>query len=259
MIPRTDKSGFTLIELLVVIAIIAILAAILFPVFIAAKRRAHVAQCITHQHQLVAAWLCYVDDNDGASCGTYMPPNPNTGKYWTQVLGPYMANKVELAYCGDMPNTRVGIRGGHAVYSYTADWAVTIGMSVALGDPYGGTWPIKVSQVRSPKNTILFACSSYYLRDYRGDPGVVADKSGCYLIAPGSKTQPLLCLAPEIRTVVQNRQNLYDMFDPKRHNGKVVIAHVGGHVKVYDRDVPLTPKAGVKSWKHPQFSMWDLY
>lgn len=57
--------GFTLIELLVVIAIIAILAAILFPVYATAKLKANTAKCQAHQKELMAALLMYTDDYGG--------------------------------------------------------------------------------------------------------------------------------------------------------------------------------------------------
>lgn len=59
------KQGFTLIELLVVIAIIAILAAILFPVFANAKERARQVKCLNNLKQLTAAIRQYCDDNNG--------------------------------------------------------------------------------------------------------------------------------------------------------------------------------------------------
>jgi len=62
---RSRASGFTLIELLVVIAIIAILAAILFPVFAQAKNAAKGAVCISNMKQLAAASLMYTTDYDG--------------------------------------------------------------------------------------------------------------------------------------------------------------------------------------------------
>jgi len=58
------KSGFTLIELLVVIAIIAILAAILFPVFAKARETARSASCKSNLKQIGNAWMMYVQDYD---------------------------------------------------------------------------------------------------------------------------------------------------------------------------------------------------
>lgn len=63
--PGRQRAGFTLIELLVVIAIIAILAAILFPVFNSARDRAKLAKCMVHLKECGAAALLYTDDNDG--------------------------------------------------------------------------------------------------------------------------------------------------------------------------------------------------
>lgn len=60
----SSKRAFTLIELLVVIAIIAILAAILFPVFAQAKESARKVSCISNLRQNVMATLMYVSDND---------------------------------------------------------------------------------------------------------------------------------------------------------------------------------------------------
>lgn len=62
-LPRR-KVGFTLIELLVVIAIIAILAAILFPVFAKAREKARQTKCISNQRQIVMALLMYAQEND---------------------------------------------------------------------------------------------------------------------------------------------------------------------------------------------------
>jgi len=63
---RKQKHGFTLIELLVVIAIIAILAAILFPVFAKAREKANQTNCLNNQRQLAISILAYAQDNDEA-------------------------------------------------------------------------------------------------------------------------------------------------------------------------------------------------
>ena len=61
------RRGFTLIELLVVIAIIAILAAILFPVFAQAREKARQITCVSNQKQIMLAILQYAQDFDSAS------------------------------------------------------------------------------------------------------------------------------------------------------------------------------------------------
>jgi prepilin-type N-terminal cleavage/methylation domain-containing protein/prepilin-type processing-associated H-X9-DG protein len=61
---RPYRAGFTLIELLVVIAIIAILAAILFPVFARARERANATRCLSNTNQMGRALMMYAEDND---------------------------------------------------------------------------------------------------------------------------------------------------------------------------------------------------
>src|SRR5215469_11215050 len=61
---RTPNEGFTLIELLVVIAVIALLAALLFPVFAQAREKARQAQCLSNVRQLTLATSLYVQDYD---------------------------------------------------------------------------------------------------------------------------------------------------------------------------------------------------
>ena len=84
------EGGFTLIELLVVIAIIAILAAILFPVFARAKERARLAQCISNMKQLSFAILSYADDYDGTLPWWCLSP---CGQVWDKGIYEYVKDK----------------------------------------------------------------------------------------------------------------------------------------------------------------------
>ena len=80
------RRGFTLIELLVVIAIIAILAAILFPVFARAREKARQTSCLSNIKQISLSVLMYMEDYDGRFCDT------NSLYRWYMPLYPYVNN-----------------------------------------------------------------------------------------------------------------------------------------------------------------------
>jgi prepilin-type N-terminal cleavage/methylation domain-containing protein/prepilin-type processing-associated H-X9-DG protein len=91
------RRAFTLIELLVVIAIIAILAAILFPVFAQARDKARGAACLSNVKQLGPALMAYAQDYDERLPATsYMPlamsVNDVRQPKWMDVLQPYVKN-----------------------------------------------------------------------------------------------------------------------------------------------------------------------
>lgn len=81
------KRGFTLIELLVVIAIIAILAAILFPVFAKARDKARQASCLSNLKQICNAAMMYVQDYDEKFMRAFTDQ-----EFWPQQLQPYIKN-----------------------------------------------------------------------------------------------------------------------------------------------------------------------
>lgn len=102
---KAMRRGFTLIELLVVIAIIAILAAILFPVFARAREKARQAGCSSNLKQLQLAVLMYAQDYDELLPNEqYTMPGGDGNTYlvdacWRSVIYPYVKN-AQLFICG---------------------------------------------------------------------------------------------------------------------------------------------------------------
>jgi prepilin-type N-terminal cleavage/methylation domain-containing protein/prepilin-type processing-associated H-X9-DG protein len=122
MVRRT--SGFTLIELLVVIAIIAILAAILFPVFARAREKARQSSCLSNLKQIATATLMYAQDYDET-----MPLFLHSGINLTAQtrIQPYMANEqiwvcpsgsAPYYYYWDNPTGTSAVTGIEGSYGY---------------------------------------------------------------------------------------------------------------------------------------------
>lgn len=145
------KSGFTLIELLVVIAIIAILAAILFPVFARAREAARKSSCQSNLKQCAQALKMYTDDYDGmlpssvlaqtpaaanptaalyqtfgCKIGVHFPPTDRRNT-WPQVLYDNMRNK-DIMFCpsdsADRNAPTSGQPGSSQVISYWMKYAI---------------------------------------------------------------------------------------------------------------------------------------
>jgi prepilin-type N-terminal cleavage/methylation domain-containing protein/prepilin-type processing-associated H-X9-DG protein len=101
-----SRRGFTLIELLVVIAIIAILAAILFPVFAQAREKARAIACLSNNKQIGLGIIQYVQDYDerfpdGLNSNQTNPAGPySVGVGWAGGLQPYIKS-VPLFKCPD--------------------------------------------------------------------------------------------------------------------------------------------------------------
>ncbi len=102
------RRGFTLIELLVVIAIIAILAAILFPVFARAREKARQTSCLNNVKQLVLGINMYAQDYDESLPMSRHRSNPTASwQGWNTLVDPYVKN-TQVFTCPSETNYSVG-------------------------------------------------------------------------------------------------------------------------------------------------------
>lgn len=99
---RQRSTGFTLIELLVVIAIIAILAAILFPVFAQAREKGRAISCLSNARQLGLANYMYIEDNDETLPFAVASLSSTVVETVYDEIYPYMKN-ANILQCPDAP------------------------------------------------------------------------------------------------------------------------------------------------------------
>jgi prepilin-type N-terminal cleavage/methylation domain-containing protein/prepilin-type processing-associated H-X9-DG protein len=157
-----NRHGFTLIELLVVIAIIAILAAILFPVFAKAREAARKANCVSNLRQLGLAFDMYASDYDDTLPVTYYPANGFCCWHhylYVDTLGPYLKN-ADVLICPSDP-WKGGPEGGIVlpIGNRKTSYLLVRCLSVANGGVNAGlTWPVQahsLADVSYPAQKII--------------------------------------------------------------------------------------------------------
>lgn len=183
------RKGFTLIELLVVIAIIAILAAILFPVFARAREAARRTACLSNIKQLALANLMYAADWDQWFCISYMDhvvanvtpwtewswpdvwPGTTEGDSFVQLLFPYVKN-IQLFKCPnlDNPGNNLPTQIEDLYYGGPDNWSSGYGLNIVLGWAHPEVWviyginaPREASQP-TPAET-MWVCDHGYVND----------------------------------------------------------------------------------------------
>ncbi|MCX6811381.1 MAG: DUF1559 domain-containing protein [Candidatus Berkelbacteria bacterium] len=196
----TRRKGFTLIELLVVIAIIAILAAILFPVFARAREKARQASCSSNLKQLALGAIMYASDYDGkfflsadAYCNTtYTGCWYNKYVYNHDNIYPYVKND-QLIECPSAGGDR---------YSFAS-----YGWNKWCGPDFWGRPGIKDATIRNPVRVLIFG-EGGGLVWFPKDPG---------------------CCGGLPNRMTMNPPRPHGAGDP--HNGGLNIAFADGHVK----------------------------
>lgn len=192
--------GFTLIELLVVIAIIAILAAILFPVFARAREKARQTSCLSNVKQLVLGELMYAQDYD--EMFPYFLTNPARGEPWWTCIQPYVKNE-QIMKCPSSPGPAGSTLYWNKYYPYPR-----YGMNhyIQYNSSGAGTMAI----IKRPADTAILGDSCHGM----GDAWRFA-----WPEAPGGF--PTRCSAAQT-----NQSESYT-----RHNGGTNLGMVDGHAK----------------------------
>ncbi len=183
------RKGFTLIELLVVIAIIAILAAILFPVFAKAREKARQATCLSNQKQIGLAAMQYVQDYDETYPTSWITPDSYTTYQSTymDMLVPYMKS-LDVWSCPSQP------KPGWAFFTTSP----TPGYTPRVPKCYMGNWsvitwfraPATLASIKMPASTMMLFDA--YDRNAETQMIVVLNGANYLYLAGGSSRTDLL-------------------------------------------------------------------
>ncbi|MGQ9699048.1 MAG: DUF1559 family PulG-like putative transporter [Armatimonadota bacterium] len=203
---RQDQhtQGFTLIELLVVIAIIAILAAILFPVFASARERARTTTCLNNQKQIGTALLQYMGDWDEM----YPAYNIDTG-LWPEALRGYLPKATSAEASSVYMCPSVGEASPTGWGSAHTAWVWSQGRYSSVG--------------AYAHNGFVYNCSQ---ADVRDPAGTMFDADGIWIDTWPLNQQKL----PKNRETGQDDCGM-GRIAIDRHKGGINMTFVDGHAK----------------------------
>lgn len=216
--------GFTLIELLVVLAIIAILAAIIFPVFAQAREKAREATCVSNLRQLSMGILQYTQDNDDVLPGAYQ------GDYGIDTTHAKRGGWIYyVEFAEDNPKGKDFDPTLGSIYPYVKSTQVYVCPDDDAGQKTGDSYAIN-GCVDNPPDPVSFFATGKLLNK-------IANPSGMMLLSEeydplvGSTNDGYLNLqyAPGFGDTVTNR-----------HDNGLEVSFVDGHVKWY-RDTEIHP------------------
>ena len=171
---RKKSSGFTLIELLVVIAIIAILAALLFPVLLAAREAGLRANCTANLRQIGTAFKQYLADNrdyfpylalDYVQKGTAANGNKiyrnRPGKlYWTDQIRPYCKSKGVFVCRSESPSAEACADPNNPSFMWLADWPYSYALNWYVAgnrDTFYIQWDERTTKGPPPQMCIMIS------------------------------------------------------------------------------------------------------
>ncbi|MFW5867445.1 MAG: DUF1559 domain-containing protein, partial [Armatimonadota bacterium] len=209
------RKGFTLIELLVVIAIIAILAAILFPVFARAREKARQTACLSNVKQIALATQMYAQDHGEMlpQGGTWSPDDVMIR--WYDALEPYLKNE-QILICPSSQNNDAPNTWNYGFVRQTTGYNGTIG-GFTLPDGTAvpsGPAPVALAQVQNPSETVLLSDAHNFYTEldfwYRSD-SPYDEVGGAYYWVDG------------------------------RHNGGANLGFMDGHAKWFASTSPYGP------------------
>ncbi len=147
---RGSARGFTLIELLVVIAIIAILAAILFPVFARAREKARQSSCMSNLKQMGLAFLMYAQDYDERVVYTQFPWGDDGQCHFPFLLMPY-TNNHQIFNCPSDTNANYDGRPDYDAVNNSYCQNVTLGCFTGNPPDFAGHIPsVKLAEIERP-------------------------------------------------------------------------------------------------------------